>query len=45
MALLIGIMDMSARIYAAVKFFRSPWSRRCFMLAGIIWLYAQNRQL
>jgi NADH-quinone oxidoreductase subunit M len=41
MALLIGIYGHERRIYAAVKFFLFTMVASVFMLAAIIWLYAQ----
>src|SRR5690348_1700511 len=41
MALLIGIYGHERRVYAAVKFFLYTMIASVFMLAAIIWLYAQ----
>jgi NADH-quinone oxidoreductase subunit M len=42
MALLIGMFGHERRIYAAVKFFLYTMVASVFMLAAIIWLYAQT---
>jgi NADH-quinone oxidoreductase subunit M len=42
MALLIGMYGHDRRIYAAVKFFLYTMVASVFMLAAIIWLYAQS---
>jgi NADH-quinone oxidoreductase subunit M len=42
MALLIGMYGHERRIYAAVKFFLFTMVASVFMLAAIIWLYAQT---
>ena len=42
MALLIGIYGHERRVYAAVKFFLYTMVASVFMLAAIIWLYAQS---
>ncbi len=42
MALLIGMYGHERRIYAAVKFFLYTAVASVFMLAAIIWLYAQT---
>ena len=42
MALIIGIFGHERRIYAAVKFFLFTMIASMFMLAAIIWLYAQT---
>ncbi len=42
MALLIGMYGHERRIYAAVKFFLYTMAASVFMLAAIIWLYAQT---
>lgn len=42
MALLIGMYGHERRIYAAVKFFLYTMVASVFMLAAIIWLYAQT---
>jgi NADH-quinone oxidoreductase subunit M len=42
MALLIGIWGHERRVYAAVKFFLYTMIASVFMLAAIIWLYAQT---
>ena len=41
MALLIGMYGHGRRVYAAVKFFLYTMIASMFMLAAIIWLYAQ----
>lgn len=41
MALLIGMYGHGRRVYAAVKFFLFTMIASVFMLAAIIWLYAQ----
>ncbi|HET7441630.1 MAG TPA: NADH-quinone oxidoreductase subunit M [Terriglobales bacterium] len=41
MALLIGMYGHGRRVYAAVKFFLYTMIASVFMLAAIIWLYAQ----
>jgi NADH-quinone oxidoreductase subunit M len=41
MALLIGIYGHERRVYAAVKFFLYTMVASVFMLAAILWLYAQ----
>ena len=41
MALLIGMYGHGRRVYAAVKFFLFTMIASMFMLAAIIWLYAQ----
>jgi NADH-quinone oxidoreductase subunit M len=41
MALLIGMYGHGRRVYAAVKFFLFTMVASMFMLAAIIWLYAQ----
>ena len=45
MALIIGMYGHERRIYAAVKFFLYTMIASVFMLAAIIWLYVQYRQL
>ena len=45
MALLIGMFGHGRRVYAAVKFFLYTMIASVFMLAGMLWLYAQDRQL
>src|SRR5271167_2505984 len=42
MALLIGMFGHERRVYAAVKFFLFTMIGSVFMLAAIIWLYAQT---
>ena len=42
MALIIGIFGHERRVYAAVKFFLFTMIGSMFMLAAIIWLYAQT---
>jgi NADH-quinone oxidoreductase subunit M len=42
MALLIGIYGHGRRVYAAVKFFLYTMIASVFMLAGILWLYANS---
>lgn len=42
MALLIGIYGHGRRVYAAVKFFLYTMIASMFMLAAILWLYAQT---
>ena len=42
MALIIGIFGHERRVYAAVKFFLFTMIASMFMLAAIIWLYAQT---
>lgn len=42
MALLIGIFGHERKVYAAVKFFMYTMIASVFMLAAIIWLYAQT---
>ncbi len=42
MALLIGIFGHERKIYAAVKFFMYTMIASVFMLAAILWLYAQT---
>jgi NADH-quinone oxidoreductase subunit M len=42
MALLIGIFGHERRVYAAVKFFMYTMIASVFMLAAILWLYAQT---
>jgi NADH-quinone oxidoreductase subunit M len=42
MALLIGIFGHERRVYAAVKFFMYTMIGSVFMLAAILWLYAQT---
>jgi NADH-quinone oxidoreductase subunit M len=42
MALLIGVYGHERRVYAAVKFFLYTMIASVFMLAAIIWLYAQT---
>jgi len=42
MALIVGVYGHGRRIYAAVKFFLYTMIASVFMLAGIIWLYAQT---
>ncbi|PYV85022.1 MAG: Fe-S-binding domain-containing protein [Acidobacteria bacterium] len=42
MALLIGIYGHGRRVYAAVKFFLYTMIASVFMLAGILWLYANT---
>ncbi len=41
MALIIGMYGHERRVYAAVKFFLYTMVASVFMLAAIIWLYAQ----
>src|ERR1700736_3911619 len=41
MALLIGIFGHERKVYAAVKFFMYTMIASVFMLAAILWLYAQ----
>jgi NADH-quinone oxidoreductase subunit M len=43
MALLIGMYGHERRVYAAVKFFLFTMIASVFMLAAIIWLYAQTQ--
>ncbi len=45
MALIIGMYGHGRRIYAAVKFFLYTMIASVFMLAAVLWLYAQDRQL
>jgi NADH-quinone oxidoreductase subunit M len=42
MALLIGVFGHERRVYAAVKFFMYTMIASVFMLAAILWLYAQT---
>src|SRR5213596_2411648 len=42
MALLIGMFGHGRRVYAAVKFFLCTMIASAFMLAAILWLYAQT---
>src|SRR5438093_3458627 len=42
MALLIGMFGHGRRVYAAVKFFLYTMIASAFMLAAILWLYAQT---
>src|SRR4051794_23687908 len=42
MALLIGVFGHERRVYAAVKFFLYTMIASVFMLAAILWLYAQT---
>jgi NADH-quinone oxidoreductase subunit M len=42
MALIIGMFGHERRVYAAVKFFLFTMIASMFMLAAIIWLYAQT---
>src|SRR5712671_3210508 len=42
MALLIGIFGHERKVYAAVKFFMYTMIASVFMLAAILWLYAQT---
>ena len=42
MALLIGVFGHGRRVYAAVKFFMYTMIASVFMLAAILWLYAQT---
>ena len=42
MALLIGVYGHERRVYAAVKFFMYTMIASVFMLAAILWLYAQT---
>ena len=42
MALLIGVFGHERRVYAAVKFFLYTMVASVFMLAAILWLYAQT---
>jgi NADH-quinone oxidoreductase subunit M len=42
MALLIGMFGHGRRVYAAVKFFLYTMIASVFMLAGILWLYANT---
>jgi NADH-quinone oxidoreductase subunit M len=42
MALLIGVYGHERRVYAAVKFFLFTMIASVFMLAAILWLYAQT---
>ncbi len=42
MALIIGVFGHERRVYAAVKFFLYTMIASVFMLAAIIWLYAQS---
>jgi NADH-quinone oxidoreductase subunit M len=42
MALLIGMFGHERRVYAAVKFFLYTMIASMFMLAAILWLYAQT---
>jgi NADH-quinone oxidoreductase subunit M len=42
MALLIGVFGHDRRVYAAVKFFLYTMVASVFMLAAILWLYAQT---
>ena len=42
MALLIGVFGHERKVYAAVKFFMYTMIASVFMLAAIIWLYAQT---
>ena len=41
MALLIGVFGHERKVYAAVKFFMYTMIASAFMLAAILWLYAQ----
>src|SRR5436309_9930060 len=43
MALLIGVFGHERKFYAAVKFFMYTMIASVFMLAAILWLYAQTR--
>ena len=43
MALLIGVFGHERKVYAAVKFFMYTMIASVFMLAAILWLYAQAR--
>ena len=45
MALLIGVFGHERKVYAAVKFFMYTMIASVFMLAAILWLYAQHSQL
>ena len=45
MALLIGMYGHGRKVYAAVKFFLYTMVASVFMLAAILWLYAQRRKL
>ena len=42
MALLIGVFGHGRKVYAAVKFFMYTMIASVFMLAAILWLYAQT---
>jgi len=42
MALLIGVFGHERKVYAAVKFFMYTMISSVFMLAAILWLYAQT---
>ena len=42
MALLIGMFGHERKVYAAVKFFMYTMIASVFMLAAILWLYAQT---
>jgi NADH-quinone oxidoreductase subunit M len=42
MALLIGIFGHERKVYAAIKFFMYTFIGSVFMLAAILWLYAQT---
>ena len=42
MALIIGIFGHQRRVYASIKFFLYTMIASVFMLAAIIWLYAQS---
>jgi len=42
MALLIGVFGHERKVYAAVKFFMYTMIASVFMLAAILWLYAQT---
>jgi NADH-quinone oxidoreductase subunit M len=42
MALLIGVFGHDRKVYAAVKFFMYTMIASVFMLAAILWLYAQT---
>ncbi len=43
MALIIGMYGHERRVYAAVKFFLFTMIASVFMLAAILWIYAQTR--
>ena len=45
MALLIGMYGHGRKVYAAVKYFLFTMIGSMFMLAAILWLYVQGRQL